>query len=63
MYGLFLNTYDYYEWHDLVAVSAVRESLIRLTEGEPYPLLDGKEQKSAANSEIFHYVIKEVKEV
>ena len=30
MYGLFKNSYDYYEWHDLIAVSENREKLIAL---------------------------------
>lgn len=65
MYGLFRNTYDYYEWHDLVAVSAVKENLIKRfeAEGSNYPLLEGGAQEAAADNEDAHYEICDVEEI
>lgn len=63
MYGLFLNTYDHYEWHDLVRVSADREKLVKSTKGKTFPLLDGEAQEEAKNGEVRHYVICEIDEI
>ena len=63
MYGLFDNSYDYYEWHDLVAVSAVKENLIDRAKTMLFPLLDGAEQEAARNREQRHLVIHEVEEI
>jgi len=63
MYGLFKNTYDYYEWHDLVVVSAVKENLQKKAEEEDYPLLEGKAQEDAKDEEMIHFEIHEVDEI
>jgi hypothetical protein len=62
MYGLFCNTYDYYEWHDLICVSASEGDLIAHYESlnAEYPLLkDGDE----IEDDRPHYVIEEVEVV
>lgn len=65
MYGLFCNTYDYYEWHDLVCVSASEGDLIEHHKNleNAYPLLEGEEQASAESVERPHFVIEEVEVV
>ena len=63
MYGLFKNSYDYYEWHDLIAVSENIEKLIARHDsiGDGYPLItDNKKRIKAKNNETYHYVIEEV---
>ncbi len=65
MFGLFKNTYDYYEWHDLVCVSQTKEKLEKhYKEIEPNqhekPILYGDEQKIAADCERVHYTIEPV---
>ena len=69
LYGLFYNTYDYYEWHDLVAVSESIEKLEELykerTKGEfdNERLLNDVFRVPAIDSEECHYNIEEVKVV
>ena len=63
MYGLFENSYDHYEWHDLVAVSAVKENLVRKAADGNLPLLEGAAQEAAKDREERHYVIEEVQEI
>jgi len=63
MYGLFLNTYDYHEWHNLVRVSAVKEVLEKSVEGEEIPILYWIEQEFAKEEELKHYVIEEIEEI
>jgi len=60
MYGLFKNTYDYYEWHDLVCVSGDESKLVDKCEGKEHPLLTGEEQDLACNAERVHYVIEKI---
>lgn len=62
MYGLFLNTYDYYELNDLVCVSSSKEKL-RECKPKDYPLLHGKRQEEAKEDEAIHYVIEEIDSV
>ena len=45
MFGLFYNSYDYHEWHDLVCVSDDARALIEKIKDEKEPLLSGDEQK------------------
>lgn len=63
MFGLFRNTYDYHEWHDLIAVSAIKENLVREVSGEEDPLLEGAEQAEAKENQDDHYEIHEVNEI
>jgi hypothetical protein len=69
LYGLFFNTYDYYEWHDLVAVSDSAEKLEELykelTKGERdnERLLNGVFRTPAVDNEEAHYNIEEIKVV
>lgn len=62
MFGLFFNTYDYYEWHDLMCVSASEGDLIaywkELDDG--HPLVQTDEEFKALEFEQRHYVIEEV---
>ncbi len=63
MYGLFKNDYDYYEWHDLVAVSVFKENLLKKVEGEGLNLLEGEAQEKAKCNKDVHYEIHEVDEI
>lgn len=63
MYGLFLNTYDYHEWHNLVRVSADKEALEKSVEGEKIQILYWIEQEFAKEKERTHYVIEEIEEI
>jgi len=62
MFGLFKNSYDYYEWHDLVCVSTSESSLQEHYKslGSNCPLLSEAEQVSAAMHEEYHYVIEPI---
>lgn len=64
MKGLFIYTYDYYEWEDLIAVS---ESADRLKERhleekkQDYKLATNEdEHNELAHMETYHYMIKDV---
>lgn len=64
MYGLFKNSYDYHEWHDLVCVSRNQRSLAdRAKDLGDYPLLSGASQEAAEDREDVHYVIELVEEI
>lgn len=60
MFGLFVNTYDYHEWNDLVAVSEYEDMLEMYDRGEPYPLIDAGDYEAYQNEEMPHYLIKEI---
>jgi len=59
MFGLFLYSYDYHTWEDLIAISTNSHALISKQEKEnDYPLaLTKKEHDSMGNKEIDHYYI------
>lgn len=72
MYGLFKITFNYYEWEDLMAVSAVKDNLIIYHKmgcgnkaSKNYPLYGEKKSDEIirGGSEEFHFVIKEVLEI
>jgi hypothetical protein len=60
MFGLFSNTYDYYEWHDLIVVSNSVEKLIDYALEHKMNILDGVEQENACKNEQRHFVIEKV---
>lgn len=66
MKGLFLVTWDYYRWEDLVAVSEYADRLEEhVSKLGDYPLYGEGQSGSdlVAAREEFHYVIKEVDEL
>jgi hypothetical protein len=65
MYGLFLNTYDYYEWADIQFISKDKQVLINKHEmlKSPYPLLEGDQAKKATGEEKTHFTIGMIEEL
>ena len=64
MKGLFLYTYDYHEWEDLIAVSEFTENLKErylMEDGKDYKLANNEdEHNELAHMETHHYMIKDV---
>lgn len=64
MYGLFENSYDYYKWHELIAVSRSQDNLIDYASDSEIPLLLSEdEQECAEKAEERHLVIEAITEV
>ena len=64
MYALFINTYDWYKWHDLIMVSTKKRSLVKEAkkiESDSCPLLSGKKQNDADRLENNHLEICKIK--
>jgi hypothetical protein len=67
--GLFLKTYDYYEWKDLIAVSTDFDKLEKMPDKDKLKGLysdapiaySANYSKELARKETPHYVIEEVK--
>jgi len=65
MYGLFENSYEWYEWNEFMCASEDKNKLIEYITthlNNEYKLLekDSSEQKAAEQKEITHYVILEI---
>ena len=64
MLGLFINSYDWHEWHDLVAVSRDKGKLLELIkERGDFPYLINQPLESSSEREQSFYVIEEVREL
>jgi len=63
MFGLFKNTYDWYEWSDVQLVSDEREELEEYCEDLGLNLLEGGEARKAKDSETTHYIICKIKRI
>ena len=62
MFGLFVNTYDYYEWSDLVCVAETEEALVKYynENRKDYDLLPSKDRAALRDQETCHYSIDRV---
>lgn len=67
MFGLFMYTYDYHEWENLIAVSKSRGRLLEcylgMVDGRPPRAIDDDHHESYRDEEIKHVYIREVEEI
>lgn len=65
LFGLFVYTYDYYEWRDLVCVSYSKEALSSVPEIGQCELVEARRSKRDAlqASKIRHYTIEPIRVV